>query len=448
MTDKIYDIWSQLAETSSTKEKLNILTSNKDNEILKKWLYYTYNPYLTFGIASAPQEAWDNIGASKEPYTGKQINEQFFYLLDSLHNRAVTGNTAKQVIEVFFSKVDEQTAELFEAVLNKDIDAGVSITTINKVWDKLIPTFNIAKANPFDNSIQYPCTAEVKMNGVRLIAKYHKGNITLYSSNGRVAEGILSIENAISDIVESYFPDPDKVSLVLDGELTDINRRSVSGIFNKALKGTIQPRDCENLIYTVFDIMTGKEWGDQYSETPQRQRHAELKELLSIYAHPHIELIESRIVNSEKEINDFYQEVINSGGEGLIIKDPEAPYSFTRNSAFQKIKAELEADLKITGYTQGTGKRQHLIGAIEAETSDGKIKVKVGSGLTDQDLEYFTNNKDKLLNKIITVMYNAVIQDKDNQLSLFLPRFIELRSDKTTADSMEKVIAESGTSEL
>lgn len=161
-----------------------------------------------------------------------------------------------------------------------------------------------------------------------------------------------------------------------------------------------------------------------------------------------IALIESRTVHSQDDISNFNQEVVQQGGEGLIIKDPSKPYSFTRNNSFQKIKAELEADLKIIGYTQGTGKRSAYIGAIIAETSDSKIQVRVGSGLTDQDLEYFTVNKDKLMGSIITVLYNAVIQDKDNQLSLFLPRFVELRSDKTEADTTEKVLSESGTSEL
>lgn len=445
MPIKTYKVWESLKGTNSNKEKLNILLSNQTNTFLKDWLYYTYNPYLTFGISSAPESAWELV-ATELNDTDTQV--KFFELLDALHNREYTGNAAKEQIELFFKSVSLEVARMFNAVLNKDISAGVSINTINKVYPRLIPTFNIAKANPFDNSIPYPCTAEVKMNGVRLIVKYHHGNITMFSSNGRVAEGLVSIEKAIRELISVAFYIPDKVSLVLDGELTDINRRSVSGIFNKALKGTIKEQDTQNLLFTVFDILTGKEWEQQYSETPQHQRHLELKTLLESLPQGNIALIESRTVHSQDDISNFNQEVVQQGGEGLIIKDPSKPYSFTRNNSFQKIKAELEADLKIIGYTQGTGKRSAYIGAIIAETSDSKIQVRVGSGLTDQDLEYFTVNKDKLMGSIITVLYNAVIQDKDNQLSLFLPRFVELRSDKTEADTTEKVLSESGTSEL
>ena len=40
---QVLKIINQLENTSSTKEKQKILTDNKDNVLLKKILFYTYN---------------------------------------------------------------------------------------------------------------------------------------------------------------------------------------------------------------------------------------------------------------------------------------------------------------------------------------------------------------------------------------------------------------------
>jgi hypothetical protein len=48
---KIKDIIKDLQETSSTNEKIKILKNNKENELLKLVLEYTYNPYKKYGVS-------------------------------------------------------------------------------------------------------------------------------------------------------------------------------------------------------------------------------------------------------------------------------------------------------------------------------------------------------------------------------------------------------------
>lgn len=441
-TNSVVEIWDAIAETNSTKEKLNILKENSDNIWLAKWLEYTYNPYKTYGIRGVPSEVWENFNES----VIYDVNDVFFGLLDQLQDRTLSGNAAKQAVYDFCVKAGKDLTDLFNAVLNKDIDAGISTTTINKAFPNLIPVFSIAKANPFDNSLQYPVTAELKMNGVRLITIVDDGAVTFLSSNGREASGLDNIKSAILDSLESSLPSIPH--LVLDGELTANNRKSVSGIFNKALKGTIQESDTADLRYTLFDILPFSEWEQNHSTIPLTQRRKHLEYVISHNSSKHLDIVQSRTLHSLAEVQEFYNEVYEQGEEGLIIKNPDATYHFGRSAQFQKIKSVKEADLVITGFTQGTGKRSNFIGAISVESADGKIKVDVGSGLTDKDLEYFTENQEQLIGRIITIEYNELIQNKDEQYSLFLPRFVELRNDKLIPDTFEKIVAESNGSEM
>ena len=98
-----------------------------------------------------------------------------------------------------------------------------------------------------------------------------------------------------------------------------------------------------------------------------------------------------------------------------------------------KFKAEHEADLICKEWVPGTGKYEKLLGSLYLESDDGKVKVSVGTGFTDEMRK--TIKKKDVLNKIITVKYNALIENNTNdEYSLFLPVFVEIRSDKTKAD--------------
>jgi hypothetical protein len=78
------------------------------------------------------------------------------------------------------------------------------------------------------------------------------------------------------------------------------------------------------------------------------------------------------------------------------------------------------------------------MGALVCETSDGKIRVNVGTGWSDEDRETIT--KENSIGKILTVMYNQRITKKDGGPdSLFLPRAVEFRFDKNVANSSDEI---------
>ena len=106
------------------------------------------------------------------------------------------------------------------------------------------------------------------------------------------------------------------------------------------------------------------------------------------------------------------------------------------------MKKKLEADLMIIGYNPGTGQFEGMVGSLIAASSDGKVVVSV-SGFSHRLRQEITDTIDQLMGKIIAVTYNERITSqsaaRDGVDSLFLPRFLEFRSDKTTADNSESI---------
>jgi ATP-dependent DNA ligase len=93
--------------------------------------------------------------------------------------------------------------------------------------------------------------------------------------------------------------------------------------------------------------------------------------------------------------------------------------------------------LRVTGFLPGTGKYEGKIGSLLVESADGKVKSAVGTGLDDEERSY---DPSEFVGQIVAVKYNALIEDKKTgQKSLFLPVFIEVRSDKATADNFSRV---------
>ena len=104
------------------------------------------------------------------------------------------------------------------------------------------------------------------------------------------------------------------------------------------------------------------------------------------------------------------------------------------------MKLVVDCDLKIVGYEEGKGKYEDSVGSVVAETSDELLQVSV-SGFDDATRQLIHENREGLIGNVITVRFNNIMEPKEEgeKYSLFLPRFVEFRTDKTEADSLERV---------
>ena len=152
-----------------------------------------------------------------------------------------------------------------------------------------------------------------------------------------------------------------------------------------------------------------------------------------------IRLVRSEIIHSMDEANEMFKEITDQGGEGVILKNPHNIWKNVRSTEQIKMKLELDADLRVVDLEEGTGKYEGMLGAMLLESDDGKVCVSVGTGFSDEQRKAYFDRS--IVGKIATIVYNSRIKDKNrpNVDSLFLPRFIELREDKTETNSSEQI---------
>lgn len=153
--------------------------------------------------------------------------------------------------------------------------------------------------------------------------------------------------------------------------------------------------------------------------------------------------IEFKIVDNIQEALKYTSEVMQSGFEGTILKNTHAVFRDGTSPDQLKLKLEIEADVRITGFTPGTGKNSEYFGAITFENDEGTVKGQVGvSSMTEKLRNEIHANRDSMIGKIMEVQFNDLTRARGSDTWAFShPRFIELRDDKDETDTLEKILS-------
>ena len=75
-------------------------------------------------------------------------------------------------------------------------------------------------------------------------------------------------------------------------------------------------------------------------------------------------------------------EILSDKGEGVMLKNPDSAYERKRSFELLKVKKFEDAEAKVIGHQEGTGRCTGMLGALECVEKDG-TKFKIGSGFND-----------------------------------------------------------------
>jgi len=396
-----------------------------------------YNPYVTFGVRQIPST--EGITGAENPW------EEFNDLLRNLGQRRLTGNAARDAIEDISLRFDSEEWNTFNApVLRRDLRAGVSEKTINKICKKTdyeIPVFacQLAANSEGRPEMRGIKRLEPKLDGVRVLMMIMISDtsnaVFSYSRNGKLFENFSHIEQQISDYLTKLVRHNRSLmkGFVLDGEV-------IGNSFQELMR---QARRKENVqatdsVFNIFDIIPIDDFRRGYWNA-QLEKRIEMLEYMRpvIDVLPNVELLPHIIVDldtaeGKDQLMRYAKDQVNAGFEGIMIKDVGAPYECKRNTFWMKWKPVCDYDLTVVGIELGTGKNKGRMGALVCEgEDDGKhIIVNVGSGYTDEERQSYWDNKDAVIGRTAVVMADAITQNQDGSYSLRFPRFKTFRDDK------------------
>ena len=106
----IKEIIELLRKTSSTNDKINILKINSNNELLKKILEYTYNPYKKYGVS---EKILNTISSNRTS------SKSIFELLDILSSNNINDSLREDIGA--FKNANIEDWDLYEKMILKDL---------------------------------------------------------------------------------------------------------------------------------------------------------------------------------------------------------------------------------------------------------------------------------------------------------------------------------------
>ena len=214
--------------------------------------------------------------------------------------------------------------------------------------------------------------ASEKLDGVRA---YWDGR-NLRSRNGK----ILAAPGGWS----AHFP-----SFALDGELYTV-RGEFEKIQSIVMDKTPSVAAWSEVKFYVFDV---PEAGGGLLE-----RLSELEKFIAKnpQAGQNLKIIKQVKVKDNAEFEAFAEHIVANGGEGAVVREPNAPYERKRSKNALKYKKFKDAECEVTAINEGTGKYAGLMGSVTCKAlgaagsnTDEQIphgvKFKVGSGFSDEE---------------------------------------------------------------
>ena len=427
----LHKFFEGLANNSSRNFKIDQLNANSDNEVLREVVRLALDPFTNFYIRKIPSYTQDKHITSLE----NALNGLY-----DLSSRTVTGNAAIEYLRMLLSSLSVDDAKVLERVIQKDLKCGVSISTANDVWHGLVKEYPVMLCSPFEqklvDKVVFPALVQTKMDGMRFNAIVQNGKVEYRSRNGKEIQ-------LLGNLDEDFIKMAGNIDCVFDGELLVVNstgimdRQTGNGILNKANKGTISEKEASLVRATIWDVIPYVSFVNTYCLTPYGTRWESLCVMVDKHKPEKVSLVDSWEVDTYEEAKTLFEGLLADGQEGIILKDKHGEWEDKRAKHQIKFKGELECDLRIVAVEAGTGKYQVMLGAIVCESSDGVIKVNVGSGFNDEHRK--TLKEKDLLGKIVAVKYNTRTTNKSGDESLFLPIFIEVREDKDIADNSKDI---------
>ena len=410
------------------KEAVLVREATADNDELFAGLKMCYDPMITFGVKQVPEHM--------NPQSGQNLDwEEFYDLANKLELRELTGHDARDAIETAMNKASvAQWNGWYRKILIKDMRAGFSESTVNKAVKKAnkpnyaIPVFECQLAHDGANheaKINSKRMIEVKLDGVRVITVVHPdGRVDQFSRNGKELANFPQVREQFAKIADKL-DEP----MVFDGEIMSSSFQDLMKQVQR--KSNVQTSDA---ILYLFDWLSLEEFTIGRCNVQQQHRSERLQEFIKKAKQPNIKCLDHEMVNLDyEEGRERFKEInanaIKGGYEGIMIKDPYAPYECKRTTNWLKIKPFIEVTLEVIDIEEGTGKNVGRLGALVCKgEDDGRvIHVYVGSGFSDALRDAIFHSKVSVVGHKVEVRADAVTQNQDGTYSLRFPRFKTFR---------------------
>lgn len=450
-THMTHKLIAEIAADNSKLVKIEIIRREAlaKNDDFFKGIRFALDNIDTFGVKKIPTRSGaDGAGLDFTTFS------TFAYCFIS---RTLTGGAAIAAIEQMMGMAtNDEWNGWYKRILEKDLKSGFSEATVNKAVkdinaDYVVPTTPYMRCTLPDKSNMETWDwvkgvySQTKADGMFANVNVREDGYVWVTSRGGTLfpDGCLGIEGEIAVSFNKGTQTHGELTIYIDGVMQA--REIGNGIFNSLLKGGSLEHG-QQVVYDCWDqIPLSAALPKGKYEVDYSVRFAALSGQVSNANQSHIRLTETRIVKSMEEARIHYKEHRARKLEGTVCKSPLAIWKDGTSKDQVKMKEEVDVELRVVGFNPGKGKNEKTFGSIRCHSEDGLLEANF-SGFEDSERDAIWADRVNWPGKIITGRSNSLLAPskgkKNGMWSLFLPRYIEERADKTTADTLLEIQAQ------
>lgn len=453
----ILQILEDIGSDTKRGHKLALIEKHRNNDTFLKVVKLALDPYVNFYIRKIPDYTFRFLSG---PNDSHKTLDWALAELEKLSSRQLTGHAGIEHLRSILSELDSGDATVVSRVIGKDLRCGMADGIVNAVVEGLIPSYPCLLARPYDEknikNIVYPAYSQLKADGLRVNFHVDGNKVSICGRSGRAIDLLGYMEPELVELGKQF-----SKAVVIDGELVVVDangklldRKTGNGIINKAIKGTISEEEAKMVRAQIWDVIPADEFKAAISKLQYVDRFQHLVDAVRAVTPAGVDalasklkgqratfwMIPTKVANSLQEALAHFEEMLQDGEEGTILKNYCGLWEDTRSKHLVKFKAEKTCDLEIIGYNPGEGKFLGQVGSLICASSDRLVEVNI-SGFSDALRLDITKRIKELIGTIVEVMYNERISSKGKSTvdSLFLPRFNCFRDDKFVADSINEI---------
>ncbi len=418
MINEVNSFLEEMNKSTSSNDKVKTISTASKN--VRKVLYYTYNNFLQYYVTAKLLEKRSDI---TQDYTKF---DSIFQLLESLNQRLITGHRAIKEINGYVY-CNPEIKDLLYLILDRNLKIRASVKIINKALPGLIPTFNVALANKYDEKTKKKVDFEKdvwyvsrKLDGVRcLIIVDDKGKAKSFARSGKQFHTLSLVEKELEELGVK--------NVVYDGEMCIVDEEGNED-FQSIMK-EIGRKDhvIQNGLFQIFDFIPYRMFSKGYGETGLfSQRINALQHIVLGKQNNLINFLEQSPISSFKELDDLTITASKRGWEGLMIRK-NVPYQGKRSNDILKVKTFYDSEYKVIEtffgplryIKEGVEIEEEMLSGVAIEHKGNTVRV--GSGFTIDQRKNLFINPHEILGKTITVQYFEESKNQSGEYSLRFP---------------------------
>ena len=229
---------TQVKAYNSQEEKFELLFTYRKEPIFKRIITIAYNPWINFGMQDfAPKRMGKQFGMGIV---------KFLHILTDISDDKYTDKEKQFSCQMALTHIDQDEAELMVLLLRQELDLGLELETINRVWPGLIMIYPISmptvgKQTTFES---YPAAVQPISRGLRVNVIIHKDTVTYKNKLGEDITGWEMYDEQFMNLAQGQ-------STVFDGHAMEVNGTEIVETDNKK----VLEADAENIRFVFWDVI-------------------------------------------------------------------------------------------------------------------------------------------------------------------------------------------------